>query len=164
MAKETRPFDGHLDSRDPRGLLTAAAGCDWPTIPPYRVFLGSGNADGIWEFLQDAGLLYEMDLATDTHDYVKYNMIRAGGGVTESYIEREWSDQNEKINWWVSIWTIDCYFSVQIYVAQNPGKCNVDIPLYNGECMEENGHWGDQLTIYQVQFDKEYPENWTPPP
>lgn len=51
-------FSGHMPEGDPRDLMWASGGCDWPTVMAHSYLLCSTNATGLLSFLNTLGILF----------------------------------------------------------------------------------------------------------
>lgn len=52
-------FSGHMDTGDPRDLMWACGGCDWPSVMAHNFLLCSTNAWGVLSPLNTAGIQLE---------------------------------------------------------------------------------------------------------
>ena len=163
MAKETRPFSGHFPPDDPRTPVTAAGGCTWPTVPAYRYRLVSDNATGILSFLNTTGILYQQSGTPPGHNEMLYTGIILGQQIQSTTLQRSYPTVQGNIMWNLYLHHQDCYFEMTTSGTQSPGKCNVDVPLYEFDCLWAEGSSGDTVRLLQVQFDKQWPESWSPP-
>lgn len=156
-------FSGHLSPDDPRTPVTAAGGCTWPTIPAYRYWLTSDDATGIFSFLNTEGILYQQSGTPPGHDRMKYTGIKLTGWTPSTYLIRDYSAEFNNIMWHLYLHHKDCYFEINSSGIQQPGKCNVDIPIFEFDCLWGNGTSGKTCRLEQVEFDKDKPPGWMPP-
>ena len=161
MAKD---FKGHLEAADPRNVLWGAGGCTWPTVPPYRLRLGSQSASGPWELLKTSGVLLEA-AALWTHDDVTWiGVAPFPDDVTGMWIWRHYDKTAQEVWWLLFITHTGHHEDLQVIDIFEVGPGNVNVSM-------ENLDWlyapitspGSPLTLWQVYFDETEPlEGWPP--
>ena len=162
MAKD---FKGHFEPDDPRGPLSGAGGCTWPTVPPWRMRLYAPDPPGLWAWLKSTGLLYEQS-GGDGHDSTVWTAISAlPFYLTSAWAWRNWIPATQTLQWWLFF---NSPFVGPVIEVLNestgikPGNVDVEI---------DNSDWdwpplaspGDELTLYQVYFNEtDPPQGWPP--
>lgn len=68
-------FSGHLFPGDPRGPLTGAYGCIWPTFPAMRYQIHSEDATDNWDVWNDGGALVGLSSPIGEHDSPTWQLI-----------------------------------------------------------------------------------------
>lgn len=159
-----KDFKGHLEADDPRNVLWSAGGCWWPTIPPYRIRLGSENATGVWEFLRTIGVLFEPS-GEETHDNTIWLAISPLPPLLDTaWIWRSYSRDNQTLRWTIFLnsplhhtpWEITDLRDTPVL-----GNRDVLIEGYTWEYVHPSP--GSPLTLAQVYFDEELPPDGWPP-
>lgn len=155
-------FSGHFESGDPRGPLTAAVGCTWPTVPPHRWHLWSGNATGEWTFLNNGGVLLEKVTAGPAHEFCSWGVISGPPTLWFATLQKDRANDPNGYRW---------YFTAGLFSGcaidklwEEPYQaCNVDVPIGNLECEFSGGNTGSGFTARQVVWDETLPQVWPLP-
>lgn len=163
MGKGSSQFSGHFSPGDPRTPVTAAGGCTWPTVPAYRYLLVSDNATGILSFLNTEGILYQQSGTPPGHDEMLWTGIILGQEIQSTRLIRSYPTVQGNIMWNLYLHHQDCYFEMVTSGTQKPGKCNVDVPLYEFDCLWAEGTSGDTVRLLQVEWDEQRPPGGFPP-
>lgn len=161
MAKD---FKGHFESADPRNVLWGAGGCTWPTVPPFRLRVGSENASGDWALLKTSGVLLEASPVIDHDDVTWIGVPPFPDDVTGMWIWRHYDKTAQTVRWILFIDHNGQPEALQITDTFLPGPGNVNVLL-------ENSDWpyapiadpGTPISLWQVYFDETQPlEGWPP--
>lgn len=151
-------FSGHMDPADHRTPLHGAAGCVWPTVPPQRYYLTSGNATGVFVPFNLSGMLVARMVGSVDHNLYNYAQLGPFPGISLVRCEKHAQPDGIGYRWLVEIdagsgcgivsWDLD--FPEQ--------TCNRDVPLGNRSCpILPVGSTGSQMRMIQVEFDKSSP-------
>lgn len=160
----TRDFKGHFESSDPRNVVWGAGGCVWPTVPPYRMRLGSENAPEEWALLRTDGILFQATVAAQ-HDNVLWQAISPLPPFLDgAWIWRNFSRAAQDIRWTLffnnpavaQAWEIT-------QVLDGPLRGNEDTILDDWEWIYPHEQPGTPLLLAQVYFDELWPPDGWPP-
>jgi hypothetical protein len=157
-------FEGSMGTEDPRSLLSAAGGSIWPTVPAYRLRLGSSDASGWLSWLNDDGILFQMASAQPGHDSMIWNTLSMPTEVYYAVLVKTYTFPNDYYTWslqvlltlgpphWTQQWT------------RNEEKTNIDHPVpehFIGD--PQKGYTGTNCKLWQVEHDQtEPPWGWPP--
>lgn len=161
MAKD---FKGHFEPNDPRNVVWGAGGCDWPTVPPYRLRLGSQNAPEEWELLRTTGVLFQAQ-PSSTHDDVTWvSLTELPPDVDLMWIWRHYDLPAQQVWWLLFIDHTEHHEALQVIDIFGRGPGNVNTFM-------ENLDWpyapiadpGTPLSLWQVYYSELVPlEGWPP--
>lgn len=161
MAKD---FKGHFEPADPRNVIWGAGGCSWPTVPPYRLRLGSEAAQAPWGLLKTNGILYQARVGS-THDDVTWDSIsNLPPFLDASWVWKHYDRQAQDIRWTVFFNNPGVAYSWEItQLIPAPQRCNDTVELDNWEWSYPYPSPGSPLTLWQVYFNEtQPPEGWPP--
>lgn len=159
-----KDFKGHLEADDPRNVVWGAGGCDWPTIPPCRLRLGSENASGPWELLKTSGVLLEASPLSNHDDVTWIGVPPFPTDVTLIWAWRHYDKPSQEVWWLLFIDHVAEPESLQVIDIFDVGPGNVNVFM-------ENLDWpyapiadpGTPLSLWQVYFNEEQPPDGWPP-
>lgn len=159
MPLYANPFAGHLEGGDPRGPLSAAGGCTWPTIPAYRYWLISNDATGDLAFLNTDPILLQFDSPQPAHNAAEWLLLNDHDYVDGAIAEKFFTQGDNTYRWQFEIEVIAIPEEELIFgVIRNEEKCNRDIPLPNVWAFDiDRGRTGDTFRMEQIEWDKESP-------
>ena len=163
MPRHANPFTSHLRPEDPRGPLTAGAGCIWPTVPAHRYLLYSHNPSFLFQGLQTQGVLIQKTTPGPAHDACQWSTIAGPIGINWVICWKRWVPATAGYDWEITMSVIDCGI-IQKKLTFPQQKCNVDFLIGNIECPYISEETGDTFAAYQVEFDKTQPPTFPPPP
>lgn len=147
-------FAGHLPNGDPRTPVLAAAGCPWPTIPPWRVEFSSTDATGQWEFLNATPVILEQVDTLFPHNWGEWQPIELPPEVYQWELHKVGTrDTFPEYEYHLIIVLIGWPGEVG-FTKYKTGPCNTDIVWGNMSCPYGSGDQGETFTQYQVEFDK----------
>lgn len=161
MAKD---FKGHFESADPRNVLWGAGGCVWPTVPPFRIRLGSENAPIEWELFKTSGTLFEA-FGTPTHDDVTWQSISATPpDVTSAWIWRHYERADDDIRWTLFFNTplTPQPWEITLLTAA-PVRGNRTVAIADFDWTYGYPSPGNPLLLTQVYFNESLPPSGWPP-
>lgn len=153
------PFVGHLPKGDPRGPLSAAGGCNWPTIPAYRYWLISDDATIDLAFLNTRPILLEFTSLQPAHNLGVWQLLGTSADV-DSAIAVKLFTPGTSIYMWVFGIEVTAIpeAPLQFNVPRSVETCNRDIPLPNTWAFDiDRGVTGDTFRMEQIEWDKESP-------
>lgn len=152
-------FSGHLETEDPRGPLSAAGGCRWPTCPAYRYWLISDDATGDLAFLNTDPILIQFTGPQPSHDSAKWILHGANPFITSAVAEKLFDQGDTTYRWLFDVNVIAIPEAPLTFgVVRNVEKCNRDIPLPNTWAFDiDRGVTGDTFRMEQVEWDKTKP-------
>jgi len=156
----TDRFKGHLSHLDPRGPLTGAGGCVWPTIPAYRYRLQTTNAYGSLSVLNTWPILIEQVTPAPGHDDMQYLMIGGPPPITFCIVWKRVAADRQSYDWEIGISAAGCGI-MEKTVTRSRRKCNEDFPIGEMACPSYYGGTGTNFQAKQVEWDKTAPP--TPP-
>jgi hypothetical protein len=157
--KVADPFSGHLPDGDPRGPLSAAAGCIWPTVPPYRFHLISDDATAGLGFLNTRPIVFEFVSDQPAHDQAFWSLLGTHPDVSSGLVVKEYDFFRTGYAWAGQIW-VNAFFSLPLLFRQlRPiERCNRDCALPNVAVYEPiDGVTGDTFRLEQIEWDKTSP-------
>lgn len=153
------PFAGHIEDMDPRGPLSAAGGCTWPTIPAYRYQLISDDATGDWAFLNTDPILLQFDSPQPAHNAAEW-ILHGDNHYVDSAIAEKFYKQGDNTYRWAFEIEIESLPEAALVfgVIRDVESCNRDIPLPNVWAFDiDRGRTGDTFRMEQIEWDKEAP-------
>lgn len=152
-------FSGHIETNDPRTPLSAAGGCTWPTIPPYRLWLVSDDATGDLAFFNFAPLLLEWDAPQPAHDLAEWQLIGDDDYAESAIAEKLFTQGQNTYRWRFEIEVIAIPEEPLVFgIIRDIGRCNVTIPLPNVWAFDiDRGRTGDTFRMEQVVWDEDSP-------
>lgn len=157
------PFRGHMPLGDPRGPIFGSGGCTWPTVPGWRLFLGSTNATGVLSFFNTRGILLQVHEPHGNPSSMQWDIIDAPVTVLSGVVLKQRFISPLRYSFaavFLTIW--GPLESSAEWLAQ---RCNVTHPLPEAsvEVGPIVGSTGSQFKIHQVKWDEEQPPGGWPP-
>lgn len=154
MARYSNRFVGHIEPGDPRTPVTVAGGCRWPTVPPFRLQLGSTNATGLYAHFNHDPVLLQLDLSTATHNNGVWVPTLLPFWLYSCKIEKLYNPgMHPRFQWWVSI-MLQLTGKLELAVANRSGKCNVNVRFGNQIGGWLRGRVGSEFGFRQVEHDQ----------
>lgn len=154
MAHYSSRFTGHIEYGDPRSPVTVAGGCRWPTIPPFRLLLGSTNSTGLYVHFNTEPILFQLDLASARHDHGIWMPTDLPWWLYRARIEKLYSRaMHPRYQWFCTI-LLTLVGREEIAVAARTRRCNVDVRFGNQIGGPIRGRVGTQFGFKQVEFDQ----------
>lgn len=152
-------FKGHLETGDPRGPLSAAGGCVWPTIPAFRYWLISNDATGDLAFFNTDPVLIQFNSTQPAHDLAGWILHGVNPNVGLAFAEKVFTQGRTTYRWRFFITVIAIPEAPLLFeTIRNVEKCNRDIPLPNVWAFDiDRGVTGDTFRMEQIEWDKESP-------
>lgn len=151
---------------DPRSNLFAAGGCTWPTVPPYKYFLGSGDATGSFFFLNTTGLLFPVSQPAPNHDLCYWTGTGLPFPMLAAVIEKK--VKPDRTGYTLTLTMTALGYPPNFIVVEQEmivQKCNIDQAVGNHSWPYTwPGATGSTCTLYQVAFDETEPPGGWPPP
>lgn len=159
----TDRFTGHMPEGDPRDLMWACGGCNWPTVSAFKYLLCSTNATGVFSFLNTEGILVKPLTPYGSSWQFQWILDKAPVSVTFAILVR-----NFPVN-------VDEYrFSLQVGNPWGPfmsvtdfprGNCNITHMLTQASVgfPVELGNTGSGFRAVQVEWDEDRPPGGWPP-
>lgn len=161
MAKD---FKGHLEPDDPRNPVWGAGGCTWPSIPPYRLRLGSQNAPEEWEILDRLGVLFEADFTNPHDDLIYRSLPPLPPFLDDAWIWRHYERPDQTLRWTLFFNNPAIPADWEITDLQmSPQVCNRNVAIADYEWIYPFPSPGTPLVLAQVYFDEIFPPNGWPP-
>lgn len=159
MPLYANPFAGHIEGGDPRGPLSAAGGCTWPTIPAYRYWLKSDDATGDLAFFNTNPVQVQFDSPQPGHDTGVWRLFVANPYVSAAVAAKVFSQGNSTYVWFFNINVVAIPEALLSFrVDRNVETCNRDLPLPNTWAFDiDRGVTGDTFRFEQIEWDKESP-------
>lgn len=157
-------FKGHIHNLDIRGPLTAAGGSTWPTIPAFRMRLGSWDGWGILQWLSDVGILFQMLMPQPGHDAMIWNDIIAPVEVSSALLFRVYTFPNDFYTWAYQIQMVQSGPSITDSWDRPFETNNRDHLVPDKDFgSPPQGGTGTGCTLFQVEYDEtEPPIGWPP--
>lgn len=149
-------FSGHLTSDDPRTLLQAAGGCVWPTIPPFRYALCTGNSTGMLTPLMFTKVIFEQTTAAPGHDFMRWLMISGPLPVVAGWVDKTYVRSRDEVDWVVSL-SVSSPCGILVWeFTRPPEQCNRDFNIGNKDCpgVPSSGSTGSTTKLIQLEWDK----------
>ena len=156
-------FAGHLDMDDPRNALTAAGGCPWPTIPPYRVQLSSTNASGQFAFLRTLPIILELIASPVQHGLATWETIEAPGVVYNATVYKVYTPSAFPLYSWQLVLLLAGWPAEVPFAQDASGPCNVDVTWGDLSIPYGAGSPGSEFKQFQVEFDQLRSPGWSGP-
>lgn len=156
-------FKGHMPEGDPRSPFFGCAGCTWPTVPPYRWFLGSQDATGVLTFLNTVGILLEVTTDLPNPRAAQWDKIGGPIVVLDAFILK--NEQVSPYGYSLSgVITLPVGFA-EWSVTYQEKTCNCCHPLPNVDLGSAPvlGTTGDTFAALQVEYDETLPPGGWPP-
>ena len=153
------PFKGHLANGDPRGPLSVAGGCVWPTVPAVRYWIISDDATIDLAFFNTDPVVLEFVSTPPAHNFGRWNLLGEHPYVSEATAVKFFSQGNAYYGWGFNI-TVDAISGAHlIFNLFRPVEtCNRDIPLPNTWAVNpSHGVTGDTFRFEQIEWDQEAP-------
>lgn len=152
-------FAGHMPTGDPRSVVFVAAGCTWPTCPPWRWRAMSDNATGRFTQLNGDGILLELVGGTFEHDDTTWAWLTPTGDIVDLTARKEKGGTEPLGYRWTVAIEIEATSERAIAVIDNPEqKCNQNIEVGSIDTGDpEYGATGDTFRLEQVEFDQVNP-------
>lgn len=152
-------FKGHLETDDPRGPLSAAGGCTWPTIPAYRYWLISDDATGDLAFFNTDPVLLQFFSPQPAHDAAFWILHGTNPFVSAAIALKQFTQGNNTYSWLFGVNVISIPEAILNFgVIRDVENCNRDIPLPNVWTFDiDRGVTGDTFRMEQIEWDKESP-------
>ena len=149
---------------DPRTLLHAAGGCNWPTVPAYRYGFKCPTGTGPWSVLNNAYMVFEFRGAGPDHDLAYWDAFILPLAFTRGIIVKQRQPGTNNYTWTLEVeWGVLGNISIKT-VPGDPDGCNENVlvphmvfPLIPG--FES----GDDSSLIPVEFDDTEPP-WPWPP
>lgn len=157
--KFANKFAGHHPEDDPRSLLFAAAGCTFPTTPPFRYRAQSSNALFRFAELNGDGLLLELFTPEPNWNNASWLWTSTGGDLDFVAIVKQQTPATRPGAEWICLMKIAIEpIVMRKTIVRSLGKCNVDILIGEMDTGDlDQGTTGTTFTIKQVEFDEELP-------
>lgn len=152
-------FKGHLAHGDPRGPLTAAGGCIWPTVPAFRYWLKSDDASGELTFLNHNPIRIQYDAELSGHNVAIWKRLGFHYSIFTAVATKIHVPGTSIYTWWFSIRTVLRPFTpIAFQVERDIETCNRDIPLPNVPPYYPGpGGTGDTFRMEQIEWDQTSP-------
>lgn len=152
-------FNGHIEAGDPRGPLSAAGGCVWPTIPAYRYWLKSDDASGDLAFFNTNPPVLQFVSPQPAHDIAGWTLHIANPFVHVAVAVKTFVHPNNTYTWTFIVFVNAIPEApLEFGVIRNAEPCNIDIPLPNVWAFDiDRGQTGDTFRMEQIEWDKESP-------
>lgn len=159
MPKVEDRFSGHFETGDPRGPLTAAGGCDWPTVPAFRYWLKSDDATLDLRFLNSHPVLLEFSSVQPAHDVAAWSLVPPHDFVSVAAAVKVYFFPNNTYAWTFAVLVNAIPEEPLLFnVIRDSENCNRDIPLPNVFAFDiDRGVTGDTFRMEQIEFDKTAP-------
>jgi hypothetical protein len=149
-------FAGHIPNGDPRTPLTGAVGCIWPTFPPRKWRLWCTAAQGILTDLNYPGLLLEWQSTDPAHDLCSWRVISPPPAIWYCVLNKqEWNGPEGAFIYDLTIHFYTCILSALLYRPEE--RCNRDYLVGNLVCDYTGDQTGNDLALYQVEFNQTMP-------
>lgn len=155
-------FAGHMENLDPRTPFFGCAGCTWPTVPGWHLFLGSDDATGALAWLNTIGI--QLQIGAPPHDPKNLQWIQNGGAppILDVFLLK-----NEVVDPYGYIFSgvITTVLGFVEFSQRFPEKtCNCCHPLPNVDlgAAPVLGTTGDTFRLLQVEWDQERPPGGFP--
>lgn len=152
-------FAGHMPEGDPRGPLSAAGGCVWPTVPAFRYWLISDDATEELAFFNTDPVLVEFDSPQPSHSYAKWTLVPPHAYVLAAIAEkRHWPGEGV-YRWHFNIDVDEFPGHPLIFSIERPAEtCNRNLPLPNVVAFDPaSGETGDTFRMEQIVWDQTSP-------
>lgn len=152
-------FSGHLETGDPRGPLSAAGGCTWPTIPAFRYWLISDDATGDLAFFNTAPVLIQFRSAQPAHNLAVWLLQGTHPDVSIVIAVKLFDQGSTTYTWEFAILVNAIPEALLEFVVTRPiGPCNRDIPLPDVWAFDiDRGTTGTTFRMEQIEWDHESP-------
>lgn len=150
------PFTGRLADGDPRGPLSAAGGCVWPTIPASRYWLISDDATLDLSFLNNEPVLLEFTSPQPAHNLGTWNLLPPDPNVATAVIVKLANALETGYRWFFNIQTIAIPEApLLFFIARDHETCNRDLALPNTFAFDiDRGVTGDTFRMEQIEWDQ----------
>lgn len=149
-------FEGHLSHLDPRGPLTAAGSCIWPTIPAYRYQLSTTNAYGSLAVLNTWPILIQQVTPSPGHDIMQYNMLSGPPPIIFCVVWKRSAADRLSYDWEIGISATGCGI-MEKTINKTRRKCNEDFFIGAMDCTMFYGGTGSSFQAKQVEWNKTSP-------
>lgn len=152
-------FAGHLQAADPRGPLSAAGGCVWPTVPAFRYQLRSNDATQELRFLNHRPILLQFSGPQPSHDAAPWFLARVHPDVPFAVAIKQYTPGESTYKWSFSIGVDEFPGNPLVFFVVRPIEtCNRTIPLPNVEAWDPaSGETGNTFRMEQVEWNRESP-------
>lgn len=153
------PFAGHFSPGDPRGPLSAAGGCTWPTIPPYRFWLTSDDATGDLAFFNVRPVLFQFASGQPAHNFTWWFRHGTHPDVGLARCLRRYTFAAPTSNWAFTI-PVNAIpeESLNFNIDRPIETCNRGLPLPNTFAFDiDRGVTGDTFRLEQIEWDQTSP-------
>lgn len=152
-------FAGSHYMDDPRTLIFAAAGCIFPTTPPYKWRLKSTNATVFFAGLNGDGLLVELTTPQPAHADTLWELASPDDEI-ETLTVRKQRLPEDRPGYRYTV-DVKLYRSathaVQV-ILRTLSRCNVNVRVGSiGTDDIDHGVTGSTFKMWQVEFDKRLP-------
>ncbi len=156
-------FTAHMPEGDPRGPLTASAGCVWPTVPAWNLLVVSDNATGVLAFLNTLGIQLKPHATQREWDDFRWSLNGGIPPVVNPELMKTLllDPYGYRLTFTATtIWGI--LFSVTDFAERVCNCCHmltpgsVGFPVVLGET-------GDSFRLLQVEYDETRPPGGWPP-
>jgi hypothetical protein len=161
--QQDNPFAGHLLPGDPRTVLFGCGGCTWPTVPAYRLFLGSRDACGTLAFLNNWGILFQSTQESPPYDAVQWDHSGIQWPIISAVVLKNQMENPYGYQLAVAAAMLVGVLEMDIIVTEQ--TCNRDHPM--PETWIDGplgvGCTGETCKLFQVEYDQDWPPGWGPP-
>lgn len=154
-------FAGHFSQGDPRGQLSAAGGCHWPTTPAYRYRLISDDATGDLAFFNTEPVVLQFASAQPGHNVGVWLLIVPNDNVVFAAAVKTFAPRASFYNWSISVGIVTLPEEVLAFnFNRNNERCNRDLPLPNVFAFDiDRGVTGDTFRMEQIEWDRVAPRD-----
>lgn len=158
------PFAGHLPKGDPRGPIFGSGGCTWPTVPAWRLFIGSSDASGVLSFLNGPGIMCQVHEPHGNPNAMQWDIWSAPPPILSGVILKQ--RFTDPLRYSMSMVFLTVWGPLESSAEFPAQKCNVDHPLPEAtvEVLVPIGSTGTTMKLYQVKWDENFPPGWPWPP
>jgi hypothetical protein len=161
MPKYLDRFSGHMPEGDPRSPLEAAAGCTWPTVPPWRWKPDTSNAYGALSFWNAATTWLKRVVETPEHNWCQWYGQDLPFGCSYLILTKEYVPPREYVNWNITFLLNSPARAMSKNWTRVFGPCNVDVPV--GDILDPyypDSGMGSTFQLLQVEWDKTAPPDY----
>lgn len=164
--KVANRFAGHMRDGDPRSQVFVAGGCTWPTVPAYRYAFLSGNATGIFSYLNTSFDMVEFNSELVPHWRGQWNTKPGLPSNMLILAFKEYNPGASHYKWTFEMHPPLCSGIIVFNVLVPIGPCNTDIQLGNRYCPLQKmlGETGSQFRMVQCEYNANSPPfDWPAP-
>jgi hypothetical protein len=158
------PFAGHLPKGDPRGPIFGSGGCNWPTVPGWRLFLGSTTAWGVLSFFNTVGILLEVHEPHGNPNAMQWDIHRSPATVLSGVVLKQ--RFTDPLGYAFSAVFLTVWGPLETDALFAAGKCNRDhaLPEATVTVGVPIGGTGTDFKVRQVKWNEDFPPDWPWPP